>query len=80
MVGGQRSWGLDWVPIPCMFHTGQLGALLPHGIPASWLQVGAGSPWSLSQPGLARLVWPVWVLRAVARSGGRDDCTWDFEC
>lgn len=73
------SWGLDWVLVPCLSHIGQLGALLPHGILVSWLQVDAGSLWSLSQPGLARLVWLVWVLRAEARSGGRDEGMWDFE-
>lgn len=80
MVVGQGSWGtrdsllawgLDWVPVACVSHTGQLGALLPHGICASQRHVGAGSLWSLSQSELAQLVRLVWVLTAAeAGSGG----------
>lgn len=73
--------GLDWVPGSCLSHTGRLGALLPHGIPASQLQVGAGSLLSLSLSQLAQLVWLVWVLTAVeARSGGRGEGVWDCGC
>lgn len=63
MVGGQASWDMKdssfwpeaWIGSlsPCLSHTRQLGALLPHGISASQPQVGAGSLWRVSLPGPA---------------------------